>query len=155
MTPAQPPLVGLSVGRRRASFGPWDLVADVADARYVDCVLAAGGLPVLLSLGISADAAGQLVSRLDALVVTGGPDVDARRYDANPHPAADPPDLQRDAFEAALLQEALASGLPVVTICRGTSCSMSSPGARSSSTWRRQGPHHVTTTSPGSSAMSR
>ncbi|MBI3472676.1 MAG: gamma-glutamyl-gamma-aminobutyrate hydrolase family protein [Candidatus Solibacter usitatus] len=56
---------------------------------------------------------------LDGLLVTGGTDLNARLYGAEPHPANDTPDDERDTLERGLLQEALARDLPVLCICRG------------------------------------
>jgi putative glutamine amidotransferase len=59
------------------------------------------------------------VARLDALVVTGGPDVSPDSYgrEADPHTSDSRP--ARDAWELALLDAAAAARLPVLGICRG------------------------------------
>jgi putative glutamine amidotransferase len=56
---------------------------------------------------------------LDGLLVSGGTDLDARLYGADPHPANARPDDGRDALERRLLEEALARDLPALCICRG------------------------------------
>jgi putative glutamine amidotransferase len=56
---------------------------------------------------------------LDALVLTGGSDVNPARYGQEPHAATDKPDDERDDTEAALLSRALSDGVPVLAICRG------------------------------------
>lgn len=76
-------------------------------------VAAAGGTPIPISWHAEPDA---LLARLSGLVLSGGEDVDPRRSGA---PAARDVDAQRDAFELALLEGALARGLPVLGICRG------------------------------------
>jgi gamma-glutamyl-gamma-aminobutyrate hydrolase PuuD len=53
------------------------------------------------------------------LVLSGGADVDPNRYGAEPHPKTQRPNQERDAFELALLEEALNRDLPVLAICRG------------------------------------
>ena len=60
-----------------------------------------------------------MVARLDALVVAGGPDVEPVRYDAAPDPRTGPPARERDTWELALIRAALASGTPLLGICRG------------------------------------
>ena len=77
---------------------------------------AAGGVPVLLPPvpGIAA-----AVGRLDALVLTGGGDIDPAAYGAAPHPRTGGVSAGRDQAELELLAAALAAGLPVLGICRG------------------------------------
>ena len=53
------------------------------------------------------------------LLLTGGTDVDPARYGESPAPETDLPDKERDAAEAALIDEALARDVPVLAICRG------------------------------------
>jgi gamma-glutamyl-gamma-aminobutyrate hydrolase PuuD len=60
-----------------------------------------------------------LVDRIDGLMLTGGADVDASLFGADRHPKAQRPDKVRDDFEMALLDAALAKGIPVLAICRG------------------------------------
>ena len=64
-------------------------------------------------------AAAEVVARLDGLVIAGGPDVEPVRYGAEPRPRTGPPARERDAWELALIEAALASGTPLLGICRG------------------------------------
>ena len=63
--------------------------------------------------------AGEVLSGLAGLVLSGGTDVDPALYGATRIAETDEPDRQRDDYEAALLNEALARDLPVLAICRG------------------------------------
>jgi gamma-glutamyl-gamma-aminobutyrate hydrolase PuuD len=110
------PLVGLTSYGERARFGVWDVEAALLPRSYVDMVVAAGGVPVLLP---SLPAAVAAVDALDALVVTGGPDVDPDTYGAPPHPRTGPPRIERDAAEFAMLRRALHRAVPVLGVCRG------------------------------------
>ncbi|NEA39061.1 gamma-glutamyl-gamma-aminobutyrate hydrolase family protein, partial [Streptomyces sp. SID11385] len=49
----------------------------------------------------------------------GGADVDPARYGAAREPECGPPAPERDAWELALIAAALASGTPLLGICRG------------------------------------
>ena len=111
------PVIGLSMYREQAKFRVWDVSADVLPARYAVSVEAAGGIPVLLPQ--VADAAATVVSRLDALVVCGGNDIDPERYGADAHALTVQTRPARDAWELALLSAADAIGLPTLGICRG------------------------------------
>ena len=56
---------------------------------------------------------------LDALVLTGGGDVDPVSYGEEPDPEVSGVDTNRDASERALLAAALRVDMPVLAICRG------------------------------------
>jgi len=72
-----------------------------------------GGSPVRLSPGDLPELAG-----FDALVVGGGDDIAVALYDPS-DVATRVADPERDAFEVAVLREALQRDLPVLGICRG------------------------------------
>lgn len=112
------PVVGLSTYREQARWGVWDQPADVLPTLYADAVARAGGVPVLLP-PLDPAAASAVVERLDALVVTGGADVDPGRYGEQPHPSTVSWRTDRDAWELALLDAADTRDLPVLGICRG------------------------------------
>lgn len=83
---------------------------------YVESVRRAGGAPVEVSLD---DAPDTILVRVDGVLLTGGGDIDPRHYGAAPHPAHVEAEPGRDAFEMALVQAAVAAGLPIFAICRG------------------------------------
>ena len=56
---------------------------------------------------------------LDALVITGGSDIDPASYGAERSPRTGAPDVGRDAAERALIDAAKQKKLPVLGICRG------------------------------------
>jgi putative glutamine amidotransferase len=96
-----------------------------AGARYATAIERAGGQPVVLPPFVDTDDASALVrahfvlSRVDALVMLGGADIDPARYGAARHPETEGIDPRQDMFELALLQAAIADDLPVLAICRG------------------------------------
>jgi putative glutamine amidotransferase len=110
------PHVGITAYGEPARWGPWDRPAALLPMDYPEAVTAAGGVPVLLPPlpGIE-----EAVSRLDALVLSGGGDIDPAAYGAAPHPLTERVYPARDRAERALLAAALAAGLPVLAICRG------------------------------------
>jgi putative glutamine amidotransferase len=113
---ASQPVIGISSYEQQAHWGNWDDQAVLLPRRYVDKLAQAGALPVLLP-PIEGGAA--MLPRLDGLVLSGGSDVDPSRYGATAHPAAGPFYAERDSAELELCRHALASGLPVLGICRG------------------------------------
>lgn len=111
------PLIGISSYVEPASY--WIMQDEdvvLLPRNYVDWVVAAGGVPVLLPpVEGSADA----VDSLDGLIVAGGPDIGPVHYGAAPGQHTDPPRVERDASDLAVLRRALDRGLPVLGICRG------------------------------------
>jgi putative glutamine amidotransferase len=116
---SNPPRIGLSTYRERIQMGPLDRRAAVLPETYLDSITAAGGMPLLLPPVDVAGGATAAVDALDALVLTGGADVDPSFYGADAHPKTRGTRTDRDAWEGALLEAALAADLPVLAICRG------------------------------------
>lgn len=90
----------------------------VASAPYVKAVRKAGGLPVLLPVVEAGDAEAML-DLVEALVITGGCDVDPINYGAAPEPMLGPTDLARDAADLAITRAALEADVPTLATCRG------------------------------------
>ncbi|MDQ0735942.1 gamma-glutamyl-gamma-aminobutyrate hydrolase family protein [Arthrobacter agilis] len=87
---------------------------------YLAPVLAAGAIPVLLPpQGTDGGVVEQLLPRLDGVIVVGGWDVDPARYGAEPHAETDAPHRLRDAWDHAVVREAVRTDLPLLGICRG------------------------------------
>jgi putative glutamine amidotransferase len=88
--------------------------------KYRNAVLRAGGEPIEISLGLSADELGQLAASLDAVVLTGSPaDVNPSLYGAPRNPASAEADPDRERTDFALLKHAFAEHKPVLAICYG------------------------------------
>jgi putative glutamine amidotransferase len=110
------PAIGISAYSEVARWGLWDMQACLLPRNYAEQVVAAGGVPVLLPPVPGIEAA---VSRLDGLIISGGPDIEPRRYGAQAGPMTTIVRPQRDETEIALFGAALAAGQPVLGICRG------------------------------------
>jgi putative glutamine amidotransferase len=113
---ADHPVIGITCYAQRARWGHWDDEAVLLPRRYVDTIARAGGQPVLLP---PIDGGTAVLPRLDGLVLSGGADVDPARYGAVPHSAAGPFAAARDSAELDACRHALATGLPLLGICRG------------------------------------
>jgi putative glutamine amidotransferase len=90
----------------------------VVSAPYVKAVRKAGAMPVLLPVVDPADAAAML-EMVDALIITGGADVDPINYDAPADPRLGATDLVRDAADLAITRAAVDSNVPTLATCRG------------------------------------
>lgn len=110
------PIVGVTCHYDVASWGGWTADAIITHAWYPQRI-ADAGLAVLMippnPVGMS------VLDRLDALVITGGSDVDPDRYGAARGSAVDPPDPSRDEAEITLAQLAWERSLPTLGVCRG------------------------------------
>ena len=110
------PLIGLTTYLEPARFGVWDTETALLHGVYVDGIVRAGGVPVMLPP--AGDGYAELVSAVDGLVLTGGADVEPVRYGQEPHETTYVRPL-RDSFEFGLLDAALSARLPVLGVCRG------------------------------------
>ena len=114
------PVVGLTTYLEPSVTGDWDRRSMVLPVVYRDAVVDAGGAAVLLPPQPGDQRlALQVLGGVDALVLTGGVDVDPARYGAQPDARTDRPRTDRDAWEATLLAAALTEGTPVLAVCRG------------------------------------
>lgn len=86
-------------------------------AKYVDAVRRAGGLPLLLPPGETR--VEEALALVDAVILTGGPDVEPARYGGTNHPKVYGVDPERDTSEIELVRAAARDGRPTLGICRG------------------------------------
>ncbi|HEX9637563.1 MAG TPA: gamma-glutamyl-gamma-aminobutyrate hydrolase family protein [Acidobacteriota bacterium] len=107
------PAVGITI-----SYDPRRVGIHQLRCEYVRSVESAGALPVILAPGTPQDAAEHL-DRLDALILSGGSDLDPELYGEAPHQKLGRVIRERDDFELALCLEALRRDLPLLAICRG------------------------------------
>jgi len=105
---------------------PWRTAAEEASNerakidKYVRAVERAGGEAVLLSLISGADALKREAENLDGFLLTGSPaDIDPSHFGAKRHPATADADPTRERTDFTLLEQALATGKPLLAICYG------------------------------------
>jgi putative glutamine amidotransferase len=89
------------------------------NAAYVRSVLAAGGVPIILSPLLGPSFATRALDGADGLLLTGGEDIHPAWYGAEVSPHLYPPSRERDLFELALFAAARQRELPILGICRG------------------------------------
>jgi putative glutamine amidotransferase len=85
---------------------------------YARAIEAAGGVPVVMP-PLAMPGVSPLIARLDGLLLSGGPDLAPDAYDAQPHAELGTTEPGLDAFEYAIVREALRADLPILGICRG------------------------------------
>ncbi len=152
-----PPTVALLIGR-----SPGDRYS--VHRGYVDAVRAVGALPLLVPAGpgVDGDEVARFVLDCQALVVTGGGDVDPSRYSSDADEGLMDVDAARDAVEIEAVRAAMSAGRRVLGICRGVQVLAVATGgtlipdviaAGFSSHWgedRQYEPMHGIKTEPGS-----
>jgi putative glutamine amidotransferase len=122
---SRPPLIGVSTSEVRRA-GDHSVVPQgepsrrelALGERYLDSVRSAGGLPVILT-PVHGSAIDPLLERLDAVCLSGGPDLHPSAYGAEAHDELGPTEPELDLFELALARRAVRRGKPVLGICRG------------------------------------
>jgi putative glutamine amidotransferase len=101
-----------------ARWGAWELEAALVPWMYVQAIERAGGRALLVPP--SEEAREETLDALDALLISGGNDVDPGSYGADPHPQTTGTQPERDRSELGLLEGALARDMPVLAVCRGS-----------------------------------
>jgi len=114
------PVVGLAGCVEKGRFGNWNEVCDLLPRSYSEAIARAGGMPLVLppheALIEAPDDALRLV---DALILTGGSDIDPASYSVEADPHSKPTFPLRDAVEVALARRAAELDRPLLGICRG------------------------------------
>ncbi len=95
-------------------------VLDLLIAQIVAGIERAGGLPVLIPLGLEQHTLRAMLARLDGLLLSGGGDIDPALYGALKTEHVSGIDAIRDQTEITLCKDALDTHKPLFGICRGT-----------------------------------
>ncbi|MDY0358993.1 MAG: gamma-glutamyl-gamma-aminobutyrate hydrolase family protein [Bacteroidales bacterium] len=106
------PLIGLSA--------TYETGQNSVPNTYIISVRKAGGIPVILPVTDDPAIIARMAETIDALILTGGEDVDPLRwYGEEPVPAMGGIVPVRDFFDIHLARAAVERGIPVLGICRG------------------------------------
>lgn len=90
-----------------------------ANDAYVNALIQAGAVPLLIPFAIAEADWKSLCCRLDGLLLTGGGDLDPALFNGETHPKVYGVEPARDHLEIGLTRIAVESGLPLLGICRG------------------------------------
>src|SRR5947209_3946445 len=105
------PVVGLT-----CQLFPEPLVRSSVNQQYVDAVVAAGGAPLLIPIGLDDESFDRIFRLMDAVLLPGGDDVSPALYGEDPHPALGAVSDTRDELELQIATRALAEGMPLLGI---------------------------------------
>lgn len=114
------PLIGIC-----SRPGENDPYVSYINVRYADAVQDAGGIPIALPHGFGvANMAGEIIERIDGLLLTGGGDISPESFGGSPYAKGCVAKISfmsaaRDVFEWAAAKAAWNQDLPCLGICRG------------------------------------
>ena len=95
-----------------------DNLSSQLNAAYSKSVIEAGGIPLIIPIGVEQDVA-EILALTDGLLLSGGHDIHPFRFEAEPSPTIGKVHPARDAVEVALIEEAITRKMPIFGICRG------------------------------------
>lgn len=115
------PLIGITASQsfEQSRDGFLGYPRSYVSVDYTEAVRKGGGIPVILPLLRDEAAAGDLISRLDGLILSGGSDVSPILFDEEPRLKLGNTSILRDRCELWILDEATRLKLPILGICRG------------------------------------
>ncbi len=86
---------------------------------YIQSILDAGGIPLLIPATDDTDVLREIVERVDGLLLTGGSDIDGRYFNEPTLDGLTDVNQERDMYDFLLLKIASDHQLPILGICRG------------------------------------
>lgn len=86
---------------------------------YINAVILAGGVPILLPYTSDFEECKNIVTKLDGLMLPGGIDVSPLLYGEEPLPEVNRSIRNMDLFEIELIKEVQKQKKPILAICRG------------------------------------
>lgn len=109
--PTRKPVVGITTTLKKKALS--------VGYDYVKAVTMAGATPFLIASTDDPKEIERVVGMIDALLITGGPDVDPAYYGHERHPQLGEVNDERDVFELLLFRSAFKKQMPIFGICRG------------------------------------
>lgn len=104
------PIIGVTMTMSKGQYA--------INEAYVKSIIQAGGIPLMIPLGVEKDAL-EIIDKIDGLLLTGGVDVHPHFFNEEPHPRLGDVMLERDQVELKLSEAALERKIPIFGICRG------------------------------------
>jgi putative glutamine amidotransferase len=110
------PLIGITTNQSKTPYGQPTVMLMQS---YINAVIQAGGVPVLIPSLLAEDGWDAIYSRLDGILFSGGGDIGLKFSPGEPHPRIDDVDPARDSMELKMIRAAASDGKPFLGICRG------------------------------------
>jgi putative glutamine amidotransferase len=110
------PIIGISAGRDRSDT---NLQKICLIEKYSSAIIQSGGIPLIIPTGIPKGAENEILKQVDGIMITGGGDIETRRFNGQDHNRVYGVDSDRDELEIGLVQAADKFKKPLLGICRG------------------------------------
>ena len=110
------PLIGITTRNNKDSNGH---PVTALQHSYINAIVQAGGMPVLVPSMLVEEDFLDLYSRLEGILFSGGGDVSLEYFNGISHPRIGEVDQRRDTTEISLMRTAVKDGKPILGICRG------------------------------------
>ncbi|MDR0921813.1 MAG: gamma-glutamyl-gamma-aminobutyrate hydrolase family protein [Lactobacillales bacterium] len=113
------PIIGIAANEKKdAGEGMGHMSVSYNPSGYIKAVQIAGGLPIMMPIS-GPDMAKLYVNQIDKLVLAGGQNVAPEFYGEVKLTESTDYSRERDAFEFALVEEAIKQKKPILGVCRG------------------------------------
>lgn len=112
------PIIGCTVYRHQEN-AEGSLAMMALTSAYIEAIEQAGGIPIMIPLGLETEDLKRVLALLDGVLLPGGGDVDPARYHEPMNPLIKRIDHERDQMEIVAAQTAVAQQKPLLAICRG------------------------------------
>jgi putative glutamine amidotransferase len=115
------PTILITSGRHNQAAGKTEMqtVLVGCNIHYVEAVLRAGGVPMILPPLSQPGSVAAALSKVDGVLLSGGGDINSLIYGEEPHDRSKYQDYLRDDVEIELVNLAIEMGLPILGVCRG------------------------------------
>lgn len=108
-------VIGISGNKKLLDGFNRDYVFD----HYSTCIKKIGAVPLILPITDKKEVARIYIEKIDALIMTGGIDVNPFLYGEEAARETEVPFAERDTFDFLLIEAALEKNIPILGICRG------------------------------------
>ena len=118
MQSSNKPIIGCTTYHKvAAQANPIDIYGLMPS--YIEAVKAAGGIPVLIPLGLCDEDLQAIFERVDGVLLPGGGDIEPSQYNGQAHIKMWGIDEERDRTEFFMVRTAVQQQKPLLAICRG------------------------------------
>ena len=108
-------IVGITCGVLKDQYHSKNYV----NVDYVNAIIKAGALPVLIPVTANEQYLNEILNHIDALLVTGGEDVNPIVYNESYHLLQGDSSYERDMFDISMIKKCVELKKPMLGICRG------------------------------------
>lgn len=110
------PIIGITAGREKSDT---NIQKTCLIEKYSEAIIQSGGIPWIIPPCTPPESINSIFKKINGLMLTGGGDIETKRFDGENHPRVYGVDEQRDQLEINLVLAAVDEKMPTLGICRG------------------------------------